>query len=222
MADALRDLRARMFFSKALFVVLILSLIWTVSQFVVPYAIPPGTAVGLDGSANQVDNGDLFNTRMWFYPQVIYYLGDAQCHQLSYRTIWLNGNQMPMDARMTSIYLFANLGLITAMFAIPSTSISQGIVNTLPRAWREWGRKHLGPILLAGIVVVLGILPVAVDGFYQLLTPYESTNAMRVLTGIPTGWVSGVLVGVMITSIRQVDLETEELRKRAARAREGF
>lgn len=215
------DLRGRMFFSKALFAMLVLSLIWTVTNFVAPYTIPPGTAVGLDGSANVVDNGDLYNREMWLFPQVVYYLGDAQCHQLAHRTIWLNGNQMPMDARMESIYLFANLGLLSAMFAIPSTSVAQGIVNVLPRRLQAWGRAHLGPTVLAVLVVGIGILPVAFDGFYQLLTPYESTNLTRVLTGIPTGWVSGVLVGVMITSIRQVDLETKALR--AARvAREGF
>lgn len=221
MVGPVKDLRVRMFFSKALFAMLVLSLIWTVSNFVAPYTIPPGTAVGLDGSANQVDNGELYNREMWLFPQIVYYLGDAQCHQLSYRTIWLNGNQMPMDARMESIYLFANLGLVSAMFAIPSTSVSQGIVNVLPRRLQAWGRKHLGPVLLAGLVIVLGILPVAIDGFTQLLTPYESTNLTRVLTGIPTGWVSGILIGVMITSIRQVDLETKALRAARA-AREGF
>ena len=200
-----------MFFSKALFAMLVLSLAWSVSNVIAPYSIPPGSAAYLDGSANVIDNGDRYNA-YWFYPQVVYYLGDAQCHQLSYRSIWLNGNQMPMDARMESIYLFANVGLLAAMFTIPSTSVSQGLVNALPKRLRAWGRKHLGPEVLAGAVVFLGILPVAADGFGQLLTPYESTNLIRVLTGIPTGFVAGLLVGVMMTSIRQVTVETRALR----------
>jgi uncharacterized membrane protein len=134
------------------------------------------------------------------------------------RTIVLNGNQMPMDARMTSIYAFANFGLLSAMFAAPSTSIGQGVVNALPKRLAAWGRRHLGPVLFAAIVVTLGILPVAVDGFVQLLTPYESTNVTRVLTGIPTGWVGGLLVGVMLTSIRQVGIESAALRARAPAA----
>ena len=134
------------------------------------------------------------------------------------RTITLNGNQMPMDARMTSIYAFANFGLLSAMFAAPSTSIAQGIVNALPKRLAAWGRRHLGPGVLAAIVVALGILPVAVDGFVQLLTPYESTNATRVLTGIPTGWTGGLLVGVMMTSIRQVGVESAALRSRTPAA----
>ena len=217
MRGPVTDLRARMFFSRILFGTLVLSLAYTVSNFAAPYAVPPGTAVGLDGSANIVDNGALYNT-FPALPMIVYYVGDAQCHQIASRTVWLNGNQMPMDARMTSIYLFANLGLITAMFSRPSTSVAQGIVNALPKRIQGWGRKHLGPGLLAALVVALGILPVAVDGFYQLLTPYESTNAMRVLTGLPTGWASGLLVGVLMTSIRQVDIESAAIRARARAA----
>ena len=209
----MRDLRPQLFFSKLLFGTLILSLAYTVSNFVAPYAIAPGAAAYLDGSANVIDNGARYDGYS-LYPKVIYYLGDAQCHQLSYRTIWLNGNQMPMDARMTSIYTFANLGLLTAMFAAPSTSIAQGIVNAMPKRVAAWARKHLGPAVFAALVIALGILPVAVDGFVQLLTPYESTNVTRVLTGIPTGWAVGLLVGVMMMSIRQVDVEVAALRSR--------
>lgn len=212
--QVVRDLRERMFFSKLLFATLLLSLVYTVSNFVAPYAVDPGDATYLDGSANAIDHADVY-AAFPAYPRIVYLIGDAQCHQLSYRTIWLNGNQMPMDARMTSIYTFANLGLLTAMFSAPSTSIAQGLVNGMPKRLQGWGRKHLGASVFAGLIVVLGILPVGVDGFAQLLTPYESTNVTRVLTGIPTGWVAGLLVGVIMTSIRQVDLEVSALRSRA-------
>ena len=174
------------------------------------------TRANLDGAANAVDNGAVYNT-MWFYPQIIYYIGDAQCHQMAARTLWLNENQMPMDARMTSIYLFANFGLISAILATPSTSIAQGMVNALPRRMQDWARRHVGPTFFAGLLVFLGLLPVAVDGFWQLLSNggYESTNLKRYLTGIPAGWVAGLLVGVMVKSIRQVDIETTALRARA-------
>ncbi|TLZ50168.1 MAG: DUF2085 domain-containing protein [Methanobacteriota archaeon] len=210
----MRDLRPQMFFSKALFAMLLLSVAYSASNVLAPYSLAPGTAVNLDGAANRVDNGALYNT-FWVYPEVVYYVGDAQCHQIARRTIFLNGNEMPMDARMSSIYFFANLGLLSAMFGTPSTSVAQGIVNVLPRRIQPWVRKHLGPTVAAGLIVVLGLLPVAADGFLQLLTTYESTNVKRFLTGILAGWVAGLLVGVMIASIRQVDLETRELRSRA-------
>lgn len=212
--------REKFLFSKLLFGLFAVSLVWTASQFIVPYTLPAGRAVGLDGTANAVDNAEVYDS-FWFYPRIIYLIGDAQCHQIATRSLFLNGNQMPMDARMTSIYAFANVGLLSAMFAVPSTSVAQGIINTLPNRWRAWGRAHLGPSKFAALIVLLGILPVAVDGFYQLFqqwTHYESTNLTRVLTGIPTGWVSGVLVGVIATSIRQVDLEMAALRARAREA----
>jgi uncharacterized membrane protein len=215
----MESLRERFRFSRVLLGLLVLSLAYTASNFVVPYMIPPGTAVELDGAANLVDNGGLYNT-MWIYPQVVYYVGDAQCHQMAARTLMLNGNQMPMDARMTSIYLFANFGLLSAILAAPSTSIAQGMVNALPRRMQDWVRRHLGPMVFAGLLVVLGLLPVAVDGFWQLFSngAYESTNFKRYLTGIPAGWVAGLLVGVMMKSIRQVDVETAALHARAREA----
>jgi len=210
------SLRDRFLFSRVLLGLFVLSLAYTVSNFAVPYTIPPGAAANLDGAANIVDNGNVYNT-MWTYPQVIYYIGDAQCHQMAARTLWLNGNQMPMDARMTSIYLFANFGLLGAILAAPSTSIAQGMVNAIPRRVQDWVRRHVGPTAFAAALVILGLMPVAVDGFWQLLSngAYESTNLKRYLTGIPAGWVAGLLVGVMVKSIRQVDVETAALRARA-------
>ncbi|HYS71104.1 MAG TPA: DUF2085 domain-containing protein [Thermoplasmata archaeon] len=209
----MRDLRPWMFFSKLLLGTLILSVAYSVSNVAAPYTIASGTVANLNGAANRVDYAARWNT-LWVYPEVVYYVGDAQCHQMSARTIYLNGNEMPMDARMSSIYFWANLGLISAIFGAPSTSIAQGITNVLPRRVQPWFRRHLGPNGTAFLVVALGLLPVALDGFLQLLTPYESTNVKRFLTGIPAGWVSGLLVGVMMTSIHQVDLETRELRAR--------
>jgi len=212
-APSVRDLRPRLFFSRALFAILLLSVAYSVANVAAPFTLAPGTAVHLDGFANRVDNGAVYNT--WpLFPMVVYYLGDVQCHQMAARTIFLNGNEMPMDARMSSIYFWANLGLIAAMFATPSTSVAQGLVNALPKRVQPWVRRHLGPNVAVGLIVFLGLLPVAVDGFTQLLTPYESTNVKRFLTGIPGGFVAGLLVGVMVTSIRQVELETRELRAR--------
>ena len=212
----MNSLRDRFLFSRVLLGLFVLSLAYTVSNFAVPYTIPPGAAANLDGAANIVDNGNVYNT-MWTYPQVIYYIGDAQCHQMAARTLWLNGNQMPMDARMTSIYLFANFGLLGAILAAPSTSIAQGMVNAIPRRVQDWVRRHVGPTAFAAALVILGLMPVAVDGFWQLLSngAYESTNLKRYLTGIPAGWVAGLLVGVMVKSIRQVDVETAALMARA-------
>lgn len=41
------------------------------------------------------------------------------------------------------------------------------------------------------LLIVLGLVPMGVDGFTQLLTNYESTNPVRVITGLFSGLVMG-------------------------------
>ncbi len=201
----------RLLWSRALFIVLVLNLIWTASLFLAPFTVPPGSFYGEDsGGANAMDFGQTWAT-FPAYPQIVYAFGDIQCHQLYHRSFVLNGNQLPIDARMTSMYVFANLGVIAAMLARPSPKTGGVILNALPsRARRLLGR--LGTERAGALVVLVGLLPIAIDGFTQLLTPYESTNLLRVLTGAPGGFVGGLLVGAMLVSIRQLGIEIERMR----------
>ncbi len=207
---------AKMSWSKVLLFLFGLNLVWVVSLFVAPFTIAPGTFAYTVGRANVVDHWDLYAQPSFnWYAKVIYVIGDAQCHQLWYRSLWLNGNQLPMDARMVSLYVFGEFGLLWAMAASPSSSASWGIANAFPARVRRWAER-VGVERFAVLVVVLGILPVAVDGFTQLfseVTHYESTNLTRVLTGIPGGLVSGLLLGVMVKSIRQFNLEYRAARE---------
>src|SRR5512136_686994 len=119
-----------------------------------------------------------------------------------------------MCARMTSMYLFANFGLIAAAFAEPSTSAGRVMVNAMPR----WVRERLArfhPDRAGALIVLVGLLPIAIDGTYQLfsdVTHYESTNIMRILTGVPGGFVGGLLVGAMLISIRQFQADISRMR----------
>lgn len=199
----------KMVWSKLLFGFFVISVAWSISLFIAPLTIAPGTAVGLDGWANRVDNADVY-TSFPLYARIIYTLGDAQCHQMAARTIWLNGNQMPIDARMTSIYVFVNLGLLSAMFSRPYQNVSVAIANLFPKRFREFMLRRVSYDAFAILMLLVFVAPVAVDGFTQLFsdfTGYESDNLRRVLTGIPAGWISGALIGVMMMSIKQVDLE---------------
>ena len=121
----------RLLWSKPLLGLLLLNLIWTASFFIAPLILAPGTfawpysqyplvAYHL-GSANQLNYESVWQT-MWFYPRAVYTFGDLQCHELWFRSLYINGNQMPMCARMTSMYIFAKFGLVAAAFAAPSTS----------------------------------------------------------------------------------------------------
>src|SRR5439155_10577849 len=110
----------------------------------------------------------------------------------------------------TSMYLFANLGLLAAIFARPSTSTGQVMLNALP----EFLRRRLwkfGPDRAGALVLALGLIPMAIDGFTQLSGRYESTPIARVLTGGLAGFVGGLLVGAMLVTIRQFSLEMRRM-----------
>ena len=88
-------------------------------------------------------------------------------------------------------------------------------MSVMPRRLQN-ALARFGPERAGVIIVVLGLLPIAIDGFTQLWTPYESNNATRILTGIPGGFVGGLLVGAMLVSIRQVGLDIQAMRARMA------
>jgi uncharacterized membrane protein len=177
-----------------------LSIFLTVSLFIAPMTLAPNTVSGLDGKANVMDFNELWDT-LPPYQRAIYAFGDLNCHQKWYRSFTINGNQMPVDARMTSIFFFVNIGFLTMMFVEVDTSAGITILNIFPRRFRGFITKRVKPELFVTIVIILAILPVAIDGFTQLLTSYESTNFIRVLTGISTGWIGGVIFGAMILSV---------------------
>ena len=205
--------------SRALLVMFGITLFWVVSLFAAPLSLAPGTFAYTTGGANVVDHWNLYQGAgfNWF-AKVIYTVGDAQCHQLWYRSLWINGNQFPIDARMTSLYIFGAIGLFWAMMTPPASSASQGIANGFPGRIRRWA-ETVGVEKFALLVVFAGLLPIGVDGFTQLfqaVTHYESTNAMRILTGVPGGLVAGLLLGMMVKAIKQFDVEYRAMRIRTS------
>ena len=57
-----------------------------------------------------------------------------------------------------------------------------------------------GRLRLMILFLALGIVPMAMDGFTQLLTVYESTNTIRVITGFMAGFVIGWFVSSALSS----------------------
>ncbi|MCK5548359.1 MAG: DUF2085 domain-containing protein, partial [Thermoplasmata archaeon] len=123
--------------SKVLLTIFIISFIWVLSLFIAPLTIPPGTVTGLDGNANRVDYGDLWDD-MPLYPRGVYYIGDMQCHQMSHRSFYINGNQMPVCARDVAVYLGLTIGLFAALLIPYTTSITKTLMNLFPRKVREF------------------------------------------------------------------------------------
>jgi len=138
---------------------------------IAPLALPPGTVEGLDGSIGSVDHGDDLDHVPW--PQrAVYLLGDVNCHQQEDRSFFLNENQMPFCAR--------DVGLLAGAVAGLAAFILLG--RRVPWAW-----------LLALLV------PVAVDGVAQAIADYESSNVLRLTTGIIAGIAFGYGAGMLIS-----------------------
>src|SRR5207247_11132973 len=175
----------------------VVNVAWTASLFICPFLVSPGSFANQVGGANIVDHENIWAT-FPLYPRIVYTIGDAQCHQLFYRSFWLNGNQMPIDERMTSMYVFANLGIVAAMFARPSTSTGQVMLDALPAFLRRRLAK-LGTERAGAAIVIVGLIPMGIDGFTQLfcVNNSESTPLARVPTGALAGFVVGLLAAAL-------------------------
>lgn len=137
-----------------------LSLIWLELIIIAPFTLPYNTVDNLSGKVNQIDNWKEID-KMNPFSASIYLLGDTLCTEISDHSFYLNGNQMPFCARCTNIFAGLVLGLLIAVIFDPK-------VNRL--------------------LIGLALLPIAIDGGLQLITSYQSTNLLRVATGLLAGW----------------------------------
>jgi uncharacterized membrane protein len=204
-----------LFRSKVLSFLFFLSFAWVLTLFLSPFTIPPGTVSGLDGYCNRIDHGTVW-AEMPVYDQAIYYFGDATCHQKSDRTFYINGNQMAVCARDIAIYIGLMIGLFAAMLISYSTSLSRTFMNLFPKRLRDFVERKIGLKIFAILFIGFLFAPLAIDGTVQLMTGYESTNLVRVLTGTPLGFGAGYIIGVMTATLgenRRVDLLLKERMK---------
>ena len=166
-----------------------------------PLTIPPGTVTGLHGGANRVDYAGLWAT---LPPSqgIVYYLGDVECHQIASRTIYINGNEMPVCARDASLFLFLSFGFMIAATVKPEISISRMMLSLLPARMRTHLEKGFRPMLFTWLLCFIFLAPIALDGGLQLVTRYESTNALRFVTGAFAGIIFGLILGMMVQSLQ--------------------
>lgn len=211
-ADDKKPIRGRILESKVLFIIFCISLFWIVAVFAVPFMISPGTVTNLDGGANRIDYGELWDTLPPF-PKLIYYAGDAECHQISNRTIHLNGNQMPICARDVSIFLFLSVGMFLGMLTQRNYYISAGLLSIFPKKFRDLVNRKNSAKWFAALFTILCLVPLGIDGGLQLFTGYESTNLVRFLTGLPAGLIAGLLFAVIIKSVKATKEYTKEIEK---------
>lgn len=90
------------------------------------------------------------------------------CHGIESRSLVAFGVPLPICARCTAIYGGAIAGVVIAQW--------------LP-ALRERGAR---------IVVAIAFAPMGIDALTQLLTLRESSNALRIVTGLPAGIAAAI------------------------------
>ncbi|MDD1746524.1 MAG: DUF2085 domain-containing protein [Methanomassiliicoccales archaeon] len=159
--------------------VLILFAVWLLLILLAPLTLAHGSVADLSGSVGTIDNADQISG-MNPFAAAIYWLGDANCHQLASRSYYLNGNEMPFCARDLGIFIGMALGMALAFVT-----------------------KVRPPFLL----LILGLVPMALDGGLQLLTDYESTNPVRLLTGMLAGVSVAFLIHLIAMNMRDIRRE---------------
>jgi uncharacterized membrane protein len=169
-------------FRTLIFVFFALFSIWILVQFLAPIALPEGSVNGLSGLVAVSDNDAIFED-MSFPWNFAYSAGDRLCHQKTERSLFIHGNQMPFCVRCTAIWLGLAVGLGFMVFY----------------------RIQLNEKFL--FVILLGIVPIGVDGVGQLFGFWESTNIIRLITGSLAGTVCGVTIGLIIDEIKELKIK---------------
>lgn len=172
-----RDRRSR-------FIILIFFIpfvVWAILQFLAPLALQPGSVNDLSGYTGVSDNEKLISEMPapW---NAVYSCGDRLCHQKADRSFFINENQMPFCSRCTAIWLGLAIGLGFIFFY-----------------QIQLNEKFL-------FAIILGIVPLGIDGVGQLLGFWDSTNIIRLITGLMTGIVCGISIGIIIDEIREINI----------------
>jgi uncharacterized membrane protein len=161
------------------FIMFMICFIWASIFFIVPAMLPADSVdLGDDGVVGKEpfleDNAEQIDDINNSFAEAIYNFGDSSCHQLNHRSLFINGNQMPLCARDIGIYVgFAIGALVVTFFAVEL------------RMW--W---------------ILGsLVPIGIDGLTQMFTAYESNNPIRLLTGGLAGVMTTMVMGIMIYEI---------------------
>lgn len=160
-------------------VLFIIFLLWSLLQFISPMALPEGSITDLSGMTGVSDNQKTIN-ELPFPWGTVYGCGDRLCHQKAERSFFINGNQMPFCSRCTAIWLGIAIGLgFMIFYKIKLTS------------------KFL-------FLIILGFVPIGIDGLGQLFGFWDSSNIIRVITGLLVGIVSGIAIGIIIEETSEI------------------
>jgi len=171
-------------FSFIIFLFFIPFLLWIILQFSAPIFLPNNSISDLSGVVGVMDNKETTD-KMLFPLNIVYICGDSLCHQKAERSFFINGNQMPFCSRCTAIWLGITIGLGFMVF-----------FKIIP------DKKFL-------FLIIIGFVPIAIDGVGQLLHFWESANIIRLITGLLIGIVTGLAIGIIIDEL--IDLKRKKV-----------
>ena len=190
---------------------------YCISMFLVPYMMPAGSVPELSGRANMFDyasddswgnhdhaedggmghnqsaHGGTFSwSELNPYYAFVYAFGDLNCHQKHERSWTINGNQMPVCVRDVGIFFGLALGgWWFSRKGLNRWTIRDSFLTLFPDSMTAplyTKDRRLSAMLGTGL---LFCLPVILDGGIQAISAYESTNPVRILTGLPFGFIIG-------------------------------
>lgn len=182
--------------NKIIIVFFVLVLFYTMSLFIAPLTLKPGTVEGLDGAANQIVHEDIWSD-LPIYHRAIYTFSDLNCHQMHERSYSLNGNQMPVCARDVGIFIGFSLGFFIMSFKRGASDLKDIMLDLINI---ETDKTELKKTLILIIVGAAFVLPMVLDGGIQLVSDYESFNAFRTFTGLLFGFGFSVFISAIILS----------------------
>ena len=170
-----------------------ISFIFVVLCFVIPLCDPYGTinketfAVAWVGDDSQIFHG---------VSRIVYDFGDVMCHQRPDRSWFVNGNQLPLCIRCMAI----SFGMVF-IFGIAWRIAPFGTFwETLGRLFGLSERNRQKWFFVLPILCLLAF-PMLIDGFNQILFPYQSNEYLRVITGFLYGIAQGGMIIALISWI---------------------
>jgi uncharacterized membrane protein len=164
-------------FSRSIFILFVCFFIWFLLQVLAPLFLPTGSVSDLSGVTVFSDNTDLIRT-MPFPWSTVYSAGDSLCHQKAERSLFINGNQMPFCSRCTAIWFGIAIGLGIMLFF--TITLNEKFI----------------------FFIFLCFVPIGIDGVGQLFHLWESTNIIRIITGLIAGIITGIAIGVILDEIK--------------------
>ena len=114
---------------------------------------------------------------------VIFLAGSVVCHQIPERSFYWVGQQLPVCARCTGLYVSGTVGLI-AWIAIKTA--------------RRWGPITIDPGVALRVLAIAAV-PTALSLAAGLLGVWDGSNVTRALLAIPLGGFAGAIVAAVAT-----------------------